>query len=1743
MCRVGIRAAAIGLALAVTFAFASKPAADSTLPDAAVRLPGHLLAALAKARPVEPADEHARAHEGAQPLLLTIILRRSDQRGFDRYLHDVYDSRSPLYGRFLTPEQLSDRFGPWRRTYGAVLGYLQNKGFTLTLGSADRLTITVRTTRSQAERAFAIHIRDYKSGSRRFFANDANPAVAIHLARDIQAVSGLSNLAIPREAAESVPGAVAEGFETLINKLELNIQNVRAGTAADNAELMKIIEGLDEETKNLVRGMFDLPAEELAVEEAGVLEGSGVQRLLSARPSIAVGAGETIGISAFSSVSLTDVANWLAFNGMPPSLPGQVSQISVNGGAPLGPDEGDVLLAIDTILTFAPGAKVVVYNSPSTGPGTGFQALFNKMIDDHVTIISNSFGYCEDQSTTADVESIDAILAAAAASGISVFNATGDAGSACSDSSANTIQVPADSPHGTAVGGTSPKPGPGYTYQGEKWFSGSTGSVPIGPSGFGVSTFFSRPGYQGVIGTLTRSVPDIAAVADPSFGPTLCEADAGGCPTGLRYGGTSLSVPTWAAYTAILNQALKRPLGLLNLQLYALAGTNSFHSPASMGTDAAHVGLGSANLNPLYLALDGLSPGPPSASVSTVTANDSSAPSVAFTGSVPADGTSTAAIVVRLQDAKENVVAGKTVTLSTTGASHATITPSSGVSSPNDGSVTFIVKDATVENVIFTATDKTDAVKLTQTPAVNFTGPRATSAILEAFPATVAADGSTNAVLAVTLKDALGRPAAGKLINISQGTGHSVIAGPIPSFTDASGEVQFNAVDQVAENITYSAVDVTDGNLAFPNTGTVSFTGGPGNSCGNAPPPAAPGFQVSPYATGFFTENLFFGGVTFSGCWGAYGMAFDSDGSLYVADFPTGNIYKIPPGGGKADSSTLITKTALGPTVASLVIDKDGNLFASRDATTGNFNTGAVFKIDPSNGTITQTIATDLTCPSALALDPISGDLFADDSCSGAGSDNAALWRISGQDTLTPKTTVYAMFPGTPNANISIASSGTIYAWAVSGHGAGVPRVAQISGTDGPATPTVTLLPDFQLAALGMLANGTQANGDAQTLFFNPFDAGTNTSLGIGTGDLTIKPRSLGVTLATGGGANNLVRGPDGCVYAAQGDGVFKITDTHGNCTYASAPQPPSLVLAPPTTSNDPAQGTSQTFTASFHYVTVPAGTPVTLLVVGPNTQTLFGRTNANGQATFSYSGIFTGTDQLVASATVGAQALASNFAQVTWIGGPHATLCTLNLSPSSGTVGKTSTLIASLFDISVTPPIAIPGTQLKFTLDGNSCTGTTGLTGKASCNMTPTAAGVTPLIASFAGNFQFQPANATIAFNATGPPTFVPTFTPGRTPTASPTPKPTPTGTVIFGTPTRTPTSTPTRKSTPTSTPTLRICVAGTPAPTVPVPTPTPQPGHPVITSVTNPVRVGGIFTITGRNFTHGSVTNFFVATATGPVNAGPLNPTISASSSTELSVPVPVTVPEGQGFVSVEVVNTDKAFAASNLGYALLEGFAAKGLPSITGINGKGLAATSIEPGFATANVESTLLQGDPVTINGSGFDTKNGVAVDVFTAGGKLKTQFLNPGNPNFSSNLITFTLPATAPTGPGSIVVSNAGPAKAYTEKSAAVSVPIGARIIVNSVTQSGNTLTVNGAGFSTATVINFFAKTSTGVANLGGFGPTGTQKIPLTMINSSRFMFTKPVAALPGEAFVQALNPPFVPFTSSGTDPCGAFPLH
>ena len=250
----------------------------------------------------------------------------------------------------------------------------------------------------------------------------------------------------------------------------------------------------------------------------------------------------------------------------------------------------------------------------------------------------------------------------------------------------------------------------------------------------------------------------------------------------------------------------------------------------------------------------------------------------------------------------------------------------------------------------------------------------------------------------------------------------------------------------------------------------MDFTRRPSAGCVVGTPPAAPGFIVTPYATGFPAENIgIFSNVNF-GCAGVSGIAFDSSGNLYANDEVNGNMYKFPSGGGVAGPGTQVNSTSLGEGLTGLVFDSSGHLFVSRSVTGGNFNTGVVLQINPSNGEVIQTVSSGLTCSTVLSVDPLSEDLFTDDSCSGNGSDNASIFRISDPSGASPTTSVYATLTGTPNATLAFAPGGTIYAWALSG---GIPQITEVSGTNGPATPTVSPLGGVQLANLGLLAAGT----------------------------------------------------------------------------------------------------------------------------------------------------------------------------------------------------------------------------------------------------------------------------------------------------------------------------------------------------------------------------------------------------------------------------------------------------------------------------------------------------------------------------------------------------------------------------------------------------------------------------------------------------------------------------------------------
>jgi len=300
------------------------------------------------------------------------------------------------------------------------------------------------------------------------------------------------------------------------------------------------------------------------------------------------------------------------------------------------------------------------------------------------------------------------------------------------------------------------------------------------------------------------------------------------------------------------------------------------------------------------------------------------------------------------------------------------------------------------------------------------------------------------------------------------------------------------------------------------------------------------------------------------------------------------------------------------------------------------------------------------------------------------------------------------------------------------------------------------------------------------------------------------------------------------------------------------------------------------------------------------------------------------------------------------------------------------------------------------------------------------------------------------------------------------------------------------------------------------------------VLDPLSGAIPVGGSITLTGQGFTAGSVIALYVATSNGVQQFGPFTP--STHTTTSLFWNVPATVPLANGFGTVQVVNTDQGFIVSNVQPALLQGAAAAGFPGITAVNGVALSAPDVS--VPLANVATVAVQNSTLTVTGTGFSSP---VVALFSSNPTAAALEPLAGG---TSTQIQVVVPADIPTGPGSLQVLNRPSFKG----SILVSLPIGERIRVDSVSQSGSTITVNGAGFSSLTVISFFNAQGSNVVNLGGL-VNGTQSlIPLNVVSSHQFTFQIPTGAVSGPSYIQALNPPFIPFTSTGNSPNGAFNL-
>jgi len=1287
-------------------------------------LGGHVPGMLNLARRMADGDDDSG-------IIVTVVLRREDPIGFSRFLGDLYDPASPKFRKFASAEQLADEFGPSRSTYATLRRYLEQSGLVVIKDSSSRQTITVRGTRADLERAFAVRIVDYEFAGRRFHANVSDPALPPALAAHVEAIAGLSNLARPRPAEISISDAatICSIGAALIGLVYWPVAVVAALCAA-----VPIADPFGNR-KIRVRWAKGPPVVTVDPSPFGAnlspLRSESLRKKGDARVAafeiapgvrVATGAGQTIGITSFSDFDADDVRNWLVLMNAEPDQINRLSRVSIGGGSPSRLGQVEPLLDIAGVMSVARDADVVVYDAPFTGAGTSFQALFSAMIDDGVDIISNSWAYCESDTSRADVESIESILQTAAAAGISVFSASGDLGSTCLNGRPDTVHVPSSAPSLTAVGGSRLEFGPGFTYGNESWWDGIGNVPPSGQGGFGLSAFFSRPAYQDGLNDQTmRSLPDVVANADPATGFLLCQAGAGGCPDGKFYGGTSVAAPIWAGFAALLNEANGSNLGFLNPLIYPLANTDAFHDAASMGTDFAHVGLGSPSLDTLHRLLKGIVVGPADAELSEVVQAGSITdgrlgfPLVA----TPADGVNAAVIVVSLSDNAGHTVSGKSVKLDANSL-NALIEPAGAVATDSNGQAAFTVTNLESETVTFTATDMTDGIVLEQTATVTFAVPPVASAGIQAFPTLVDANGVAETKITVTVEDALGRPAPDKQIRIEQGAGNSVIRAPDPALTDADGQIEFTATNLLSETITYTAHVVSDDDLPVPGSAEVEFQNGLGGCFNQNPPPAGlNGWSVEPFITGFDTGPLFFGNVNFGNCVGAYLPTFRGDGA-FISNFRSGDLFGLGLDGGAAVTPMINH----GPTLAVEAVGLDGRLYARRVATTGNFTTGAIFELDPDSGEILRTVAANVTCPHHLVVDPLSGDLFFDNNCTGAGSDDPSVYRIRNPAGPAPLLEQYAVLPGTPNGLLAFAPDGELFVAVLSPQ----PAIVRISGTDGPQPPAMTTIADlpgiFWLAVAEADENGT-ASKLAVMLLDEDNQGVTNLA------DITVEPPTLEPIVA---GIGPGLVGPDGCLYGTLQHTVYRFRDPLGGCSFLASGASPMLRLTLDS-GLPPVQGAVAGIVATLSNVDPAADFALLFRTRGANNQVLMERTDTDGRALLRYTGINAGLDRIGAEVTLpdGARVV-SNQVELDWAPGQASSALSLNETPSGTLAGLLLTVRASLVDVSRIPPAPIGGAVLEFEMDGESCAAITNNLGRAECELPAANIGVFELVAMFAG-------------------------------------------------------------------------------------------------------------------------------------------------------------------------------------------------------------------------------------------------------------------------------------------------------------------------------------------------------------------------------------------------------------------------
>jgi hypothetical protein len=568
---------------------------------------------------ISPANDEGAVSDDVPLASLSLVLKRAPerQRAFEQLLADQQNPASPDYHRWLTPTGIGERYGATPHDIAAITDWLAAQGLRVDSVSNTRTRIRFSGSARDVAMAFATSFRYYRADGAKRIAAASNAAIPAALADVVSSVAGLDAIRFAPALRVSSPRR-ATG---LVSPAETSCPGGALPCRysifpADFATIYDLYPVYDEAIRGAGQAIAIVGRERVYQPDNDNF--SRIAELDSGTPTTIIPPG---GIDPGDPLS---------------TCPDDTDPNCGNPKDQLG-DQAEATLDVQRVASVAPEASIKLIVSANTSTDDGVNLSIEYAVDHEplpAKILSISFSSCEADNSRAVAESLDDFFSQAAAEGISVLVASGDAGVAgCASLDAapaagepKSINILCASQYVTCVGGTefADETNPDlYWHRSSNFenFGSAIGYIPEGSwnepldgdgnpqlaaSGGGVSTYLPTPSWQsgpGVPGAQGRYVPDVSLPAATREGYFTCLAaqggpctlDAEGSFTFFAFGGTSAGTPSLAGIVALLNQKTGSAQGNLNPRLYALARarSNAFHdvTVASSGVSGCTVSL------------------------------------------------------------------------------------------------------------------------------------------------------------------------------------------------------------------------------------------------------------------------------------------------------------------------------------------------------------------------------------------------------------------------------------------------------------------------------------------------------------------------------------------------------------------------------------------------------------------------------------------------------------------------------------------------------------------------------------------------------------------------------------------------------------------------------------------------------------------------------------------------------------------------------------------------------------------------------------------------------------------------------------------------------------------------------------------------------------------------------------------------------------------------------------------------